>query len=242
MSPSNNQQHHLVPQEDLEKPPFGSPSTTYDPHDPFYQEYLEDDSVRKRNIRVLKLLTRLTTLGLATYGVVSQALTLQKYLSTRGIIRDGRNPWAQGTYIWPTLLLLSTSSLTVFVSVATIASYCFFGVKRANFVSSKAGLPVSITEDLSHLAVWIGTAVGYRVGKTGSDLWGWSCDPKANAIQDVFPEVNFSFFCNTQSASWAVSLAQVVLVLVTVMVWIYAWRREKNKKIMRQRMQLDGAY
>ena len=247
-------QHQPLPQEDpattmsaLSSPSLASP-TKYDPHSPDpshpyhrqYQDHLAADFQRKRNIRILKLLARLITLGLACYGVVSQAMTLEKYLSTRGIIRNNRNPWAAGTYLWPTILLLSTSSLTVLISVATMLSYFCTGVKGANAVAARAGVPMSIAENLAHLAVWIATAVGYRLGKTGSDLWGWSCDPKANAIQNVFPEVNFSMFCNVQTGSWIVSLAQVGLVVVTVGVWIYAWRRGKNQKKVRQSMEVGG--
>ena len=206
------------------------------PHHTHYQSHLVADSQRKRRIRILKLLTRLMTLGLAIYGVASQALTLEKYLTTRGIIRNNRDPWAKDTYIWPTILLLSTSALTVLVSVATIASYCFSGVKGANTISSRAGVPTTVTENLAHLAVWITTAVGYKLGKTGSDLWGWTCDPKADAIQDIFPEVNFSFLCGVQTGSWVVSLAQVALVAITVFVWVYAWRREKRRKQVRRSM------
>ena len=95
---------------------------------------------------------------------------------------------------------------------------------------------MTVTENLAHLAVWIATAIGYKLGKTGSDLWGWSCDPKADAIQEIFPEVNFSFFCGVQTGSWVVSLAQVVLVAVTVAVWAYAWRRERRRKEVRRSM------
>ena len=55
-----------------------------------------------------------------------------------------------------------------------------------------------VVEWCAHLAVWIATAVAYRVGKTGKDLWGWSCSTAAQDIQKTFPEVNFDFLCSFQ--------------------------------------------
>jgi hypothetical protein len=188
--------HQRIPQDENEYPV--DIKTHYDPYsrtDCDVDAYR--DAVHKRNIRVLRFIIRMTTLGLATYGVVSQAMVLERFLNTRGIIRNNRNPWANGTVIWPTIVLLSTSSLTVLISLITLGSYCC-SVKHANKISTNAGLPMSIAENVAHVVIWISTAVSYRAGKTGKDLWGWTCDPKANAIQKVFPEVNFDFLCGVQ--------------------------------------------
>ena len=161
-----------------------------------YQTHATRDAVRKRNIRVLKFITRAITFGLSIYGVVSQALALHSFLSTKDIMRNDRNPWAKQTVIWPTIVLLSTSAVTVLISIFTLGSYCF-SVKHANKVQTNAGVPIAIAESCAHLAIWISTAVAYRVGKTGSDLWGWSCDAP-DAVHKLFPEVNFDFLCGVQ--------------------------------------------
>ena len=165
-----------------------------------------DDQQLKRKIRLIKIVIRLVTLALALYTTYSQAATLYNFTRTKGIRRettgadgsyDTRGPWAKQTYIWPTIVLLTTSALTVIVSFITVISY-FWGVKAANKVNTRGGTPATVAEVCAHLAVWIATAVAYRIGRTTSDLWGWSCSPKANEIQAVFPEVNFQFFCSTQ--------------------------------------------
>ena len=241
--PSEPSHHYLQPNsypQDI-KHPLPSPSSINSkPHcDPLsYQSHLERDSIHKRNIRALKLLARLLSFGLSLYGLISQALALERFLSTRNIIRENRNPWAAGSQIWPTILLLVTSGLSLLASLLILSSYCLGGngVKSANKMSTRAGVPVTIAEACAHLAIWLSTAVAYRIGKTGKDLWGWSCDPKAQAIQNVFPEVDFGFLCNVQTASWGVSLAQVILVVVTVGVYTYAFIRERRKKAVRRNM------
>ena len=42
----------------------------------------------------------------------------------------------------------------------------------------------------------------YRAGRTESDLWGWSCSDKADAIQEQFSSVvDFGKLCDTQVCS-----------------------------------------
>lgn len=200
MSFLSQPRHQPVPQEDeygytqdakTDYDPYGKPSG--------WNIHVTHDATRKRNIRVLKFITRAITFGLAIYGVVSQSLALHSFLTTRGIIRNERNPWAGGTQIWPTIVLLSTSGITVIISIFIFGSYCF-SVKHANKVQTNAGVPIAIAESCAHLAIWISTTVAYRVGKTGKDLWGWSCDAPS-AVQKLFPEVNFDFLCGVQVSS-----------------------------------------
>lgn len=56
-----------------------------------------------------------------------------------------------------------------------------------------------MTEMASHVAVWVGSAIAYKAGNTGSDLWGWTCSDGADGIQEVFRAViNFDDFCKVQ--------------------------------------------
>ena len=110
----------------------------------------------------------------------------------------GRNAWAKDTTIWPTILLLSTSSATVLVSLLILASY-LLSVKHANKTEKTVGTAGFVIEMGAHVAVWVATAVAYRLGQTGNDLWGWTCSDKADQIQDQFQAViDFNNFCNVQ--------------------------------------------
>ncbi|MCJ1447709.1 MAG: hypothetical protein MMC23_008220 [Stictis urceolatum] len=197
----------------------------------------QKDLRMKIHIRLFKVVVRVLTFALSVFATYTQAAALHKFLTTKTINRNGRDPWAKGTQLWPTYLLLTTSALTAIVSLITVLAY-LKGIKQANKRATKLGTPVSVIEICAHSAVWISTTIGYRIGKTGQDLWGWSCSPKAQAIQEVFPEVNFDFFCNIQGGSWIASIAQVFLTIVTGVVWGLTWRRHRQNKKIRIRQSL----
>lgn len=71
--------------------------------------------------------------------------------------------------------------------------------------------------DVTHLAVWIGVAVAYRVAKNGKDLWGWACSPIAQDIQPNFEGVvNFKNVCDRgvcDLASWSTRSRIFLLIL-----------------------------
>jgi hypothetical protein len=191
----------------------------------------------KKRVRTMRLVVRMLAFALSCFMLYSQVYMLNKYLSTRGIVREGRNAWATTTTIWPTIVLLVSSAVTVLVTAFTLLSYAW-GVKKANWAAIKIYMPWVIVEVVGHVAVWIGTVIAYRVGKTGSDLWGWSCSNKAQGIQIHFLEVDFSFACNLQSDAWFVSIAQMVLILISATAWLLAWRRNSHQKKLRYRESL----
>ncbi|MCJ1406791.1 hypothetical protein MMC19_000860 [Ptychographa xylographoides] len=202
------------------------------PDPPHLERVREKDARLKRHIRLWKLVARIFTFLLAIYPLYSQALTLHKFLTTRDTIVNGRNAWAKETTIWPTILLLSTSGATVLVSMIILASY-LRGIRHANKTNNTVGTAGFVIEMGAHIAVWIATAAAYRVGKTGNDLWGWTCSTKAAAIQSEFEVViNFQSFCDVQSYAWILSIVQAVALLVTALVYFLAWRRFKHKQQM----------
>jgi hypothetical protein len=122
---------------------------------------------------------------------------LHTFIETQNIIRGNRNAWAFNTQLWPTILLLTNSSISLTFDLAIVGAY-FIAVKQANKISAKFGTEIALLDMLSHLVVWLATAIAYRIGRDGHDLWGWSCSGSAQNIQAMFPEVDFGFFCDLQ--------------------------------------------
>lgn len=149
----------------------------------------------KRSIRILKLVARLIALVLAIATGAQETVTLHTYLTTHSTIRSGRGPWALETSLWPTLMLLIISFLTIIFSFLTILAYLRYGVKAAN-KAHQTGFVFEMVVEAGHVLVWIIVAVLYRVGKTGHDLWGWACSPFAQQIQPNFEGVvDFESVC-----------------------------------------------
>ena len=99
-------------------------------------------------------------------------------------------PWAKHTKLWPTYLLLGASGITCLLSLGILVATCCKSRKKALF---------SVFYHIVHVLLWAGVTVLYRVGKTGDDLWGWSCSENADNIQDLFKGVvNFNGLCKLQ--------------------------------------------
>lgn len=94
-------------------------------------------------------------------------------------------------------MLLCTSSVTMLINFAVVVAY-LKGIDAANRTHDYASW-ITAGIFVAHMALWIATATLYRTGKTGHDLWGWSCSAKAQKIQEPFKDVvNFGRYCHLQ--------------------------------------------
>ena len=123
---------------------------------------------------------------------VAMCYMVYKFYKTKDVSAYGRSsPWARNTKLWPTVMLLASSGITVLLSLAILASLCCLSKNRKAMFS--------VYYNLIHIGAWVGVSVLYRVGRTEKDLWGWSCSSKAETIQSLYKdELNFSALCNTQ--------------------------------------------
>ena len=194
----------------------------------------------KQRIRYFKFFLRVFTLALAIYSLVTMAYTLKRFIATRNykvIIRNSaghvlvRGPWFKETKLWPTLLLATTSSLSLLLNLVVVIAY-LKSVRTANTTSTYFTY-VSYIISAVHVGMWIPTAAAYRIGKTGEDLWGWSCSEKAAQIQPAFKGiVDFERACNVQTSAWGSSLAEAFLMIFTALLWWWEYRRLKHQRDM----------
>lgn len=119
---------------------------------------------------------------------------LYKFFETKNVYVPGRpvGPWARNTQLWPTYMLAAGSLVTLVLAVGLLtALVCRSRRKEVVF---------SIAYSVAHVGSWIVVSAMYRVGKTGKDLWGWSCTAAAQEIQDQIGSnvLNFSSLCKLQ--------------------------------------------
>jgi hypothetical protein len=176
--------------------------------------------------------------------IATMSLTFHKFFTTRNTLVSvpgpnggaltPRGPWAKNTKLWPTTVLLVTSTLSFIISAIVMASY-LRGVRAAN-AAHDYGSYLGFGIFAAHVGMWIATAVVYRTGKDGNDLWGWSCDERAMRIQKPFENViDFKRYCNVQTSSWVTSLAQAVLMCLTVAVYVWGYLRLRHRREMGER-------
>ncbi|KIW24218.1 uncharacterized protein PV07_09946 [Cladophialophora immunda] len=152
--------------------------------------------------------------------------TIYKFYTTKTLFVEGRpwGPWARDSVLWPTFMLAVASIVTSLLALtALVALWCRAKHKAAFF---------SLLYAAVHIVAWVVVSVLYRVEKTEKDLWGWSCTDKARAIQQQLGsrKLNFESLCRLQASSWEVSVAEVVIKILTTSVsWYFSSRQEGLK-------------
>jgi hypothetical protein len=128
-------------------------------------------------------------------GTLSYALA--SYFTTRARMFENTRVWGSHTTLWPTYLLLAIATLSLMMSLLTLLAYVC-GVGAANKVSSftsYAGYIMLVTEFIA----WAVSAGLFKMAETGQDLWGYSCGPNADRIEEqVKSFVDFGRLCQAQ--------------------------------------------
>ena len=212
----------------------------------------------KRKIRTLRLVTRTASLAFSLALTGTMAATLGKYLSTKDHIVNGRSAWAKNTKLWPTLMLFTVAFVSLLLDSVIMMAY-LRSVKAANKTAYFAAYFTGVVI-FAHVALWVTTTALYRYGKdtngVSNDLWGWTCSEAAQKIQAEFaPVVHFDSYCSLQvrdparasqptcattdhlfrgqTGSFGLSILQAIVLLLTLTVWMFAYRRAEHKRQMK---------
>ncbi|KAK5089309.1 hypothetical protein LTR70_007106 [Exophiala xenobiotica] len=213
---SSSQQGHNIGYASLpdQGVPLCYPAPAYASHfyEPKLQPKHEADIHRftklRRWVKVIVTISHVCSCSFSLVMEVAMCYMVYKFRGTKDDPAYGRSsPWAKHTKLWPTIMLLAASGATVLLSFATLVAFYR--------LSKKKNTMFSILYNLIHIGAWVVVAVLYRVGKTGEDLWGWSCSSKAEKIQSLYKDkLDFSALCETQTASWHVSMVEVGVKIV----------------------------
>jgi len=150
---------------------------------------------------------------------------LERFFSTHNKQVNGRGPWSKNTQMWPTWLLFSASAVTLAI---TMFSLCLLCCSKKAQKSKRIWL--TVIKYSIHIFAWAAVAIFYKVGKTGDDLWGWSCSEKAALIQPDFPELHFQTLCNIQSGSWYFTIVEVSVKITFAIVHYWFYRKDSDAK------------
>jgi len=194
------------------------------------EEFEKQDRRYKRQIRILRFISRVVSFLLSGFMLGSMAFALAKFLLTKNMIINGhQHPWAQHTTIWPTLMLLAIAAITLFMNFIVICAY-ICGVGIANKASSFMGY-VGYILSAAHIIAWAVATGLFKMANTGNDLWGYSCSDKADAIQmAVQNEMNFGTLCTVQTGSWYSSIIETLTYLLNFALTMMVFRRAIHKK------------
>lgn len=156
----------------------------------------------RRLLSVVMFMANICSAILAGLMFAAMAYMTVKYLTTRNDTAYGKNdellgPWSPDTKAWPTYMLLAAGAVTFVGTIVALFTSC---------VSSRTEMRFKAVFYLIQIAFWIVIAVMYRVGKTGKDLWGWSCMMEGGQREKLFHDIlNFEHMCNLQVRSFRMS-------------------------------------
>lgn len=204
------------------------------------RKQIEEEAITRQNhalkskIRRLRFFARFLATALAIPTLILETQTLSTFYSTHNIIRDGRGPWANETSLWPAIMLVSASGVTILLGLMILAAYTWGSVRSANQVNT-VQTTVTVVVELVHIGLWIAVSVLYREGKTGKDLWGWACSDMADRIQKNFEGVvDFNQVCNRGTANWALSIANAGFTIFNLSIWYWVLKRRSYTKVQEQ--------
>ena len=151
----------------------------------------------KRFLRIVRTATKAVSLLFSAVMFGIMVYITGTYQSTKDDFRGGRNAWPKSPKLWPTIMLLIASGITLLLSVITLLSYCI------SFQKARRSWKLTIVKYVIHILAWAVVSVLYRYEKSlhgdANDLWGWSCSQKAQAIQGEFNGVvDFNSLCRVQ--------------------------------------------
>lgn len=163
----------------------------------------------KRNIRVLRLVSRILALILSVLVFIPIVMTLIKFLTTKDTFRLAENTegeivnrtaWAANSKVWPTYVYFGIAALSLVLNLGIMIAY-LRNVKSAN-TAATIGTVFTWLVMTGNAAIWIAGAVMYRVERgyegKNEDLWAWTCSEPAMRIQEQFEEVHMRRYCNLQ--------------------------------------------
>lgn len=166
-----------------------SPSGTLSRHHKAYHRL-------KRYLKIVTTFSLVISTLLTLFMESSMIYVLYNLLRTRHTPASDysrSSPWANHTVIWPTYMLLASSTSTFLLCFAMLIAVCCRSKQKSTF---------SMLYNVSHVVVWAVVMVLYRVNKTEKDLWGWSCSKKADGIQGLYEGVvSFNSLCQLQVSS-----------------------------------------
>lgn len=197
---------------------------------------LPDDRLSRQKVQKYSRFQRVTQLASKAFTVVFSSImfglmvwVVDVHQKTKDVVRRGRTAWPLNnpTKVWPTYMLLAASALSVLIAVGTLIFYC------CAFERASRSWKLTLLRNVVGAVSWIVVSVVYRIEKSyggrDDDIWGWSCSPKAQAIQAQFADViSFKPLCRAQSHSWRLSVAEFAFrILFAILMFVLSRKKER---------------
>ena len=180
--------------------------------------------------------------------MLSTSLTIfraTKALPTRFVGTKPLTPWAKDQKIWPQLVVLVISCLSLAIAIVALWRYRRGPNRRARRADWTYNF-FAMGSWLFSLAMWLLGASVLQHARNSSgnqDFWGWSC--LQNTRSKIYSDqIKYSLVCRLQSWSLVCCIIEVVVEAITLGVYgVIAyrfWSKRRLTKAMHRRNEARG--
>jgi len=192
----------------------------------------------KTRVRMAKMVLRAVNFSCSLIVLAMLSTVLTIFHATKSIPpRNNLTAWAPKQQIWPQIVVLSISCVSLAFSVVVLLAYCRSGHKRAQKVAVYYTM-FAVGWFMFSVVMWLvgaGILHGSKASGGGVDLWGWSC--KDNKRKQLFQnDIHYALVCRLQDWSLVCCVIEVVVEVIVVAIYGIVFYRFWSKNRLRKSM------
>ncbi|CAK3845919.1 hypothetical protein AC579_7691 [Lecanosticta acicola] len=192
----------------------------------------------KTRVRIAKFMLRGVNFSCSLIVLAMLASTFAIFNATKSLPpRNNLPPWAANQKTWPQILLLCISCVSLFACMLIFWGYWKGGHRRAEKAAVYYTV-VAVAFFIFSIVMWaVGAAViqQQKNNSENKDMWGWSCvdNERSQLFQN---EVGYQLICRLQNWSLVCAIIEIVVELITIMVYGVVFWRFYSKRQLRKSM------
>ncbi|KAL2259169.1 hypothetical protein VTK26DRAFT_7245 [Humicola hyalothermophila] len=232
----------------------GAPSRSFaNPLSPTFREeqILEarEKSTEKEQARDLKIKTRVRMAKFALRGVSFScsliilsmlAASLSIFNMTKALPALSNLPtWAANTPLWPQIVVLVCSCISLLICIAVFIAYCRGGHRRAEKVSVYYTL-FAVGWFIFSMVMWAVAAGVLQYSKNNmnnQDMWAWACVDNRRALVQG-QNVDYALVCRLQDWTLVCIIIELVIEIISILLYSVVFYRYWTKRKLHKSMDM----
>ncbi|KAI1200581.1 hypothetical protein F5X97DRAFT_83288 [Nemania serpens] len=194
----------------------------------------------KYRVRMAKFALRGISFSCSLIIISLLAVSFNVFRTTNHLAaQSGLPAWAEGTQLWPQIVVLSVSGVNLLLCILIFIGYLRGGHHRAEKVGVYYTL-FAVGWFIASSVLWAAAAGILQFTRNNSnnkDMWGWSCVENKRA--EVFSEkVDYALVCRLQNWSLICALIEIVLDVFTISLYSIVFYRYITKRKLTKSMDM----
>ncbi|KAH8815355.1 hypothetical protein F5884DRAFT_174753 [Xylogone sp. PMI_703] len=207
------------------------------------KEQAKDLKVKTR-VRMAKFLLRGVNFSCSLIVLSMVSATFSIFNATRTLPpRNNLPPWAQNTKTWPQITILVVSCISLALCLLVFFNYWKGGFRRGHQRAEKVAVYYTLFAVgffIFNTVMWgiaAGILQGSKNNSNNKDIWGWAC--LDNTRSQLFSqEIDYALVCRMQSWSLICALIEIILEVITILLYSIVFYRYYSKQRLRKSMEL----